>query len=126
MKKTVKLFGIAFLGWLIPFTIGFAAFPLRKNNDPLFETIMPISLVCVAVLFSFIWFKKIDKNFFKEGFKLGITLMTVSLFIDLLLFMPESPMHMSFINYVKDIGLTYIIFPVITAGAGFILDKHIG
>ena len=59
LKKVLKLVGIGFIGWLIPFIIGFIAFPLKQGNDPLFETIMPIALVCVAVFFSMVWFKKV-------------------------------------------------------------------
>lgn len=34
--------------------------------------------------------------------------------IDLCLFLPSSPMQMTFNNYLSDIGITYLIFPIIT------------
>jgi hypothetical protein len=47
----------------------------------------------------------------------------LSIIIDLLLFSPPSPMQMSFINYMMDIGITYLIIPVITVGFGYIIQN---
>jgi len=40
------------------------------------------------------------------------------------MFMPESPMKMSFADYMMDIGLTYLIIPVICIGFGYLLKKQ--
>jgi len=32
----------------------------------------------------------------------------------------RGPMPMSFINYLKDIGFTYLLIPVITVGFGYV------
>jgi hypothetical protein len=39
--------------------------------------------------------------------------------------MPSSPMQMSFTNYMMDIGLTYLIIPIVTIGMGYMADKDI-
>jgi hypothetical protein len=36
----------------------------------------------------------------------------------------ESPMQMSMGDYMMDIGLTYLIIPIITIGFGLILEKR--
>jgi hypothetical protein len=43
----------------------------------------------------------------------------ISLFIDLLLFLPESQMQMTFIDYMIDIGITYFIILIIPVGFGY-------
>lgn len=48
--------------------------------------------------------------------------MSGSMNIDLFMFM-WGPMQMSFWDYMKDIGFTYLIYPVVTIGFGFVLDK---
>jgi hypothetical protein len=44
----------------------------------------------------------------------------ISIVIDLFMFM-WGPMKMSIGDYMADIGLTYLIIPAITVGAGFLL-----
>lgn len=117
----LKLLGYGFLGWLIPFVVSFMIYPLKEKGLPLFETIMTLVLVIICIGISIMYFKGEKNNYLKKGFILGIVLLFVSLFIDLLMFM-GGPMKMSLINYLKDIGFTYLIFPVITSGIGYLLD----
>lgn len=112
-----------FLVWLMPFLISFVIFPFRVSNRPLFESIMPSVLTISVVFFSVLYFKKLEKEFVKEGFLVGILWFAVNLVIDLLMFMPDSPMQMSFIDYMMDIGLTYLIIPAVTLGFGYLLEK---
>jgi len=41
--------------------------------------------------------------------------------LDLLLFM-KGQMKMTFVNYIKDIGLKYSIIPIVTLGFGILLE----
>jgi preprotein translocase subunit SecG len=67
---------------------------------------------------------KVKTNFLKEGILLGAVWIIISLIIDLVMFMPESPMKMSFIDYMMDIGLTYLIIPAICIGFGYLLQTQ--
>ncbi len=93
--KTIMLFG--FLIWLIPFVVSFFIFPLRSSSRPLFESIMPVVLTSAVVLFTVRYLSKINREFVKEGLFIGIVWLVISLVIDLILFMPESPMQMTLI-----------------------------
>jgi len=119
-KKLSLIYG--FLVWVIPFVVAFLIFPLRNSDRPFFESIMPVAIVIVTVIFSVLYFKKVETNFLKEGIFLGIVFFAISIVIDLLMF-SKGPMAMSFINYVKDIGFTYLLIPAITIGMGYLLDK---
>jgi len=75
-----------------------------------------------AVLFTFLYLKKQKSNYFKEGILLGITWFIINIAIDLLLFM-WGPMKMTFLAYMSDIGLTYLIIPIITIGIGALIEN---
>ena len=123
MNKYVKLVGFGFLIWLIPFLVSFVIFPLRNTNRPLFESVMPVVLVLTVMIVSVLYFKKIEKESLKEGLVAGVLWFVLSLVIDLMLFLPASPMQMSFSDYMMDIGLTYLIILMIPIGIGALVNK---
>jgi hypothetical protein len=123
MNKYVKLVGFGFLIWLIPFLVSFVIFPLRNANRPLFESIMPVFLALTAMIISVLYFKKVEKESLKEGLIAGVLWFVLSLVIDLMLFLPASPMQMSFSDYMMDIGLTYLIILIIPIGIGALIRK---
>jgi hypothetical protein len=122
--KLALLYG--FLVWLIPFIVAFLIYPIRTSNRALFESIMPVVVTICVVLFSVFYFRKMKADFFKEGILLGIIWFGISLVIDLAMFMPESPMKMSFTDYMMDIGFTYLIIPTICVGYGYLLETQRG
>ncbi len=121
--KSTLVYG--FLVWLIPFIVGFLLFPIHEFNRILFESIMPVVVTISAVLFTILYFKKQKSDYFKEGISLGITWLIISIVIDLLLFM-WGPMKMTFLDYMIDIGLTYLIIPIITIGMGALIENKRG
>lgn len=123
MNRYVKLFGYGFLIWLIPFLVSFVIFPLRSSNRPLFESIMPVSLVFAVMICSVLYFKKGENQSIYDGVIAGVIWFFISVLIDLLLFLPSSPMQMSFLDYITDIGLTYLIIFIIPFGVGIIMYK---
>jgi hypothetical protein len=120
--KLALLYGV--LIWLIPFVVAFLIYPIRTSNRALFESIMPVVVTMCTVFFSIFYFIKVKIDFLKEGILLGVVWIIISLVIDLAMFMPESPMKMSFVDYMMDIGLTYLIIPVICIGFGYLLQTH--
>jgi len=124
MNKYIKLVGFGFFIWLIPFLVSFLIFPLRNENRVLFESIMPVVVVFIVVVFSLLYFKKLEKNLVQEGIITGIIWFLTSILIDLIMFLTETPWHMSIIDYMMDIGLTYLIILIIPIGSGFLLNKH--
>ena len=115
--------GFGALVWLIPFLVSIVFFPLRSSNRPLFESIMPVVLVFAVVLFSVLYFKKIEQRSLRDGIIVGVVWFVISIAIDLVLFLPPSPMKMGLIDYMADIGLTYLIILMIPVGIGALLNK---
>jgi len=122
MKSLKKALLFGFLVWLIPFLISILIYPLHESNRPLFESIMPVVVAISAVFFSNLYFRKLEKDFLKQGILLGIIWFAISTVIDLFMFM-QGPMKMTFVDYMADIGLTYLIIPTVTLGFGFLAQK---
>lgn len=123
MKKYLKLFGLSFLAWLCAFIISILLNPLKKSANPLFETLMPLILVTICMLAVFLWFRKLNSRFIREGILLGCFLFVVNVVFDLMMFMWR-PTQMTFMEYMNDIGFTYLIYPIITIGFGIFLNQH--
>ncbi len=122
MKSKKLAFIYGFLVWVIPFAVAFLIFPLRTSDRPFFESIMPVAVTMATVVFTVLYFKRVEENYLKEGVLLGIIFFAISIVIDLLMF-SKGPMAMPFADYIKDIGFTYLLIPTITIGVGYILDK---
>lgn len=119
--KSAALLGLAV--WAMPFVVALVIFPLRENDRAFFESIMPVAVTLVTVLCAVRYFRRVERNFVHEGLMLGTVFFVVSLLLDLLLF-SKGPMAMPFIVYMKDIGFTYLVMPIITVGIGVILSRH--
>lgn len=123
MRKYPRMILLGFLTWLIPFLVAIIIFPLRTSQRLLFESIMPNIVVVCAVFFSITYFRRQEVNCLKEGMIIGGVWFTINIGLDLLLFM-EGPMKMSISDYMKDIGLTYLIIPIVTVGFGYLLEQR--
>ena len=125
MNKYLKIIIFGFLVWLVPFAVSFLVFPLKTSIRPLFESIMPLILSIVVITLTYYYMKNLNVNFVKEGIVIGIAWYIINIAIDLVMFLPESPMHMNFVDYMMDIGLTYVMIPVITIGMGYLLSSKL-
>lgn len=112
------------LVWLIPFAVAFAIFPLRQSNRPLFESLMPVAVAAAVVGFAVRYFRSVTAAFAREGLRLGLVWLLISVTIDAPLMLFGGPMHMSLGQYLADIGLTYLLMPVITVGIGAALARR--
>lgn len=116
MYSIKKALAFGFLVWLVPFIASFFVFPLKESNYFLFESIMSVLIVFATTMFGVLYFGKVTKSSLKEGIIVGLIWLAISLSIDLVLFMPESPMQMTFSLYLSQIGVKYLCIPIITTG----------
>jgi len=119
--KFALLYG--FLIWLIVFAVAIAAFSLRESNRPLFESIMPVALTACVTVLGVVYFRRVDSNPVREGLWLGLIWFGINLALDQLMF-SWGPMKMSFTDYFSDIGVTYLLIPIIPYGMGVMLDQR--
>ena len=101
--------------WVVPFVVAMLIFPLRANERPLFESVMPVAVTVATVFFGYRYLRASRDTGRREGLYLGLIFLAVSLVIDLLMF-SWGPMKMALLDYIKDIGVTYLLMPVVTVG----------
>lgn len=123
MNKNLKIVLYGFLVWLIPFAVSFFIYPLKTPMYSLFESIMSVLIAVAAIVFSYLYFKDIKTNFVMEGIVTGVVWFIIAIVIDLLMFMPASPMHMNFADYMMTVGVKYLIIPVVTVGTGYMAQN---
>lgn len=114
MKSIKNALIYGFLLWIIPFIISIAIFPFKKPEPFLFHSLMTVISVSTVVILSILYFKKTNGNL-REGIFLGIIFLVVSLSFDYFMFI-WGPIKMTVPAYIKEIGITYLIYPIITLG----------
>ncbi len=101
---------IGFLSWLIPFVVGFAAFPVKKINAPLFSTIMYLVVLATAGSLLHFYFRNRIVSVREAGL-VGVLWTAINLILDYPMF-AFGPMKMTPLGYCSEIGLVYFTFPV--------------
>jgi uncharacterized membrane protein YpjA len=117
MQSLKRACGYGFLVWLLTLLVSMVVFPLKKSTPALFDSIMPVVLSLFAVIFVTRYFRSGPKGPLSEGVWLGAIWLAMNLLLDLPLF-SHGPMKMTLADYMADIGLTYLILPIITVGVG--------
>jgi len=105
--KRATTLGVA--SWAIPFAFSFLVFPLKRANQPLFETLMELAVLVVAgALF---------QRYFRgravsagEAVSVGLLWLAVNLVMDYPMF-SYGPMQMPVWSYYSEVGLVYLTFP---------------
>jgi hypothetical protein len=102
-----------FLAWLIPFAISFTIASLKESWRSLFESIMAVTVSATVAVFAVLYFRRTGNRTLGEGAGLGALWLVISVLIDLPL-MLSPPLSYSPVEYAADVGLTYLMMPVIT------------
>lgn len=111
----VILYGVGI--WAFTFVVAMLIFPIRAQERALFESIMPVALSLVVVTATAHYFRRNQATIMKT-FCVSLIWLGVNLAIDALLF-SWGPMKMTLLDYIKDIGITYLMIPIIATGYGF-------
>lgn len=109
--QRATVFGI--LLWLVPFAVAFVLFGIRQDNRALFESIITVVGVFSAVVASVAYFSNRQPSL-GDGVSIGLFWAAVSILIDLPVFLFIFNMPLG--EYVADIAVSYLAFPIITTG----------
>lgn len=115
MKTTARVLKLGLLVWLVPFVVGVLAFSIHESARPLFESIMAVTVSGTAVYFGVRYFAAVSQPHIAHGWFVGIVWCAMCVAIDLPLFL-FGPMKRPLLDYMADIGLTYVAIPLIVAG----------
>ena len=124
MNKTLRNILYGFLAWLIPFVSAF--FFYSKDGGLaidifLFKTIMIVVGAIVDAFLLVSYFKRIQANHLMEGIIVGFTWFIINIVLDILILVPMSEMVLA--NYFAEIGLRYLVMPVMSIMVGAALDN---
>ena len=131
LNPTIVLLVYGFLLWLTTFLVswvlkdalGVPGKPdVVSNGYLLFESLIPVALAALTLWYLYLHFKGVPSGFAKAGLIAGVVWLVMNILLDQLLF-AWGPMQMSFGRYMCDIGFTYLLIPVITTGAGYLMDR---
>lgn len=125
MPYPVRALFLGLAVWLLPFIVSVAAYPLHDTERPLFESIMAVALTTATLAAAIAYFERIEERFVRAGLFVGVLWYLISAAIDLVMFGfgPED-MRMPFADWMKDIGVTYLLIPVVTIGIGYLLVRR--
>ncbi len=106
--RRAVLLGLA--SWLIPFVLSFCAFPLKKSNATLFETVMTLVVLGTAGALFQRYFRGRTLEV-RDAVMVGLLWLAMNLALDYPMF-AYGPMRMEAAAYYSQIGLDYLTFPL--------------
>lgn len=120
-KRTVAL-GLA--SWLLPFLVSFL-FIDRAGQflipQPLFKSIMVVLGGGIGTALLAIAFRQVTPTL-RSGLALGLLWLCINLALDIVVLVPM--MKVSVTTYVQDVGLRYLLIPIIAAGIGLVAERE--
>ena len=124
MNKHSRNLLYGFLAWLIPFVASIFFFTKDGGLSIdifFFKTIMIIVGSISGAILLISYFKKINIGYLKEGIYIGITWFVINILLDLLVLIPMTGMAIS--DYFLQIGLRYLVMPVMSIMVGVALEN---
>ena len=124
MNKYSRNVLYGFLSWLVPFLASFF-FYTREGELAvdifLFKSIMIVVGSITAAVLLISYFKNIYADFLKESIILGFTWFFINILLDLIVLVQM--WGMSFGDYFTQIGLRYVVIPVMCITVGAALEN---
>jgi hypothetical protein len=116
------LFGV--LSWLVPFLAAFAFFDQTGTltiAQPLFKSLMVVIGGAVGVGLLVLAFRQTTASI-TSGLAIGLLWLAINLILDFLVLVPMSDTTTA--DYLSDIGLRYLLFPIIAVGMGAAAERR--
>ena len=121
LARVGKVLLYGFLLWLTVFAGYVLIFPIKEHDPIFFETLISLILAASTVLFGHLYFRN-EKVNLKYCLLVGLSWAILNMAIDLPMF-SYGPMKRPFLSYMTDIGLTYLMIPIILSVFAFRSDK---
>lgn len=125
MQNKAKIILFGFLTWLIPFFVSCFFVDMSGKyliDETFFKTIMVVTGGLTGVFLMVKYFNKIQKDYLKQAVIIGLSWLLINWSLDLVMvFFKFFPMTVE--KYFTDIGLRYLLIPIISIGMGAVLSK---
>lgn len=123
-NKYLKNVAYGFLSWLVPFVASLFFYTREGElaiNIFLFKSIMIVVGSLTAAILLISYFKGIGADYLKEGVTLGFTWLFINLLLDIIVLVAMFGMPAG--DYFSQIGLRYLVIPVMTITVGAALQN---
>jgi len=124
MKRILGLVLLGTMIWAIPFVIGIFFYDSSGQLSVdlfLFKSIMILVLTLSVALAINLQFSKIDSSYVENGLTFGLIWLAVPVILDYLILIPMAGMTLR--DYTIQIGLRYLIIPIICFSTGLVLSR---
>ncbi len=125
MKQYLKLALFGLLAWLIPFIISIFFYDktghLVMGDIFLFKSIMIVTGATTGAVLLILYFSKIHERYLYHGILTGATWLTINWALDLLILLPMAKLGLY--DYFAQIGLRYLVLPVMCIMTGYLLER---
>ena len=121
ITRRVTLLGLA--SWLLPFAFSFLFFDSSGQvliPQPLFKSLMIVVFGGAGVALLAAAFRHVPPSP-RSGLLLGLYWLAINLVLDLVVLVPLA--NMQFVPYLHDIGLRYLLIPIIAVGMGIVAAR---
>jgi hypothetical protein len=114
---------LGFLSWLVPFAFSFLLIDRTGQPvvpQPLFKSLMVVIGGGVGCYLLVVAFGRIRPNW-RTGLALGCSWLAINLAADMLILVPLAKMSID--GYLQDIGLRYLLLPIIAVAIGVVAGR---
>lgn len=121
---SVRVIGLGLLSWALPFVFSMAFFGANGElqiSQPLFKSIMVVTFGAVGALLLVFAFRKVAPTL-RNGITIGLLWLAINYALDLSVLLPLSGMGAG--QWFAEIGLRYLLIPVMAAAMGFMGGKR--
>ncbi|AGN16722.1 MAG: hypothetical protein ACOX01_01800 [Methanobrevibacter boviskoreani] len=117
MKKTGVIYG--FLTWIVTITL----ILMSHNSNPyIFNIILDIIITVLSLILGINYLKSFKEDFLKEALVFGILIFIINVVLDQFYYNAVG-LPMNFIEYMLNVGLIYLVYPIIIGFMGFVFDN---
>jgi hypothetical protein len=126
MREIWRIIGYGSLTWLIPFIIALPFYSPGGTiliDSSLFKSIMIIAGASAGAVLIIRLYLKINDQYVLYGFVTGLIWLIINWILDLVILVPMNGLDYS--SYFYQIGLRYLMIPVMTVMAGFVAQNAV-
>ncbi|MGN0094397.1 MAG: hypothetical protein ACI37V_08130 [Methanobrevibacter sp.] len=117
MKKIGVIYG--FLTWIVTITL----ILMSHNSNPyIFNIILDIIITVLSLILGINYLKSFKKDFLKEALVFGILIFIINVVLDQFYY-DAVGLPMNLIEYMLNVGLIYLVYPIIIGFIGFVFDN---
>ncbi|HWQ68272.1 MAG TPA: hypothetical protein VN372_15565 [Methanospirillum sp.] len=127
MREQIRIIWYGLITWLVPFLV---SIPFYSSTGELlldqhfFKSIMIVVGSFTGALLVIRFFRSYNGPYLNRGIRLGFSWLAINLILDLLILVPMSGMDLQI--YITQIGMRYLVIPVMAVMAGMIADDAAG